>query len=57
MFPMMVYRYGTMFEWDLEWFDYLIVNDQDELEIALADGWYAGKPPKPDAAAARKGAK
>jgi len=40
----MLYKPGTMFEWDFEWFDYVIVNDQDEADIALADGWTFGKP-------------
>ena len=42
--PFMLFKPGTMFEWDAEWFDYVIVNDQDEADIALADGWVAHKP-------------
>lgn len=40
----MLYKFGTMFEWDREWFDYVIVADQDEADIALADGWSFTKP-------------
>jgi hypothetical protein len=42
--PAMLYKPGSMFEWDFEWFDYVIVNDQDELDAALADGWVSHKP-------------
>jgi len=40
----MLYKPGTMFEWDGEWFDYVIVTDSEEAEIALADGWVSHKP-------------
>lgn len=40
----MLYKPGTMFEWDHEWFDYVIVADQEEADIALADGWVPHKP-------------
>lgn len=40
----MAYRPGTMFQWDGEMFDYLIVSDDDEAEIAQADGWVFHKP-------------
>ena len=44
-FPAMLYKaYGSMLEWDGEMFDYVIVNDEEEAEIALADGWSVGKP-------------
>ena len=45
-FPAMAYKPGAMFEWDGETFDYVIVADQDELDIALSDGWVIGKPEK-----------
>jgi hypothetical protein len=44
-FPAMLYRRGSMFEWDGEMFDYLIVNDAEEVAEALDDGWCQGKPP------------
>lgn len=43
-FPAMLYKRGSSLEWDGEWFDSVVVNDQDELDIALADGWSIGKP-------------
>lgn len=44
-FPAMLYKAnGSMLEWDGEMFDYVIVNDQEEAEIALDDGWSIGKP-------------
>ena len=43
-FPAMLYKPGSMFEWDGEMFDYVIVNDEEEAEIALSDGWSVGKP-------------
>ena len=43
-FPLMLYKPGSMFRWDDEWFDYLIVADEDDLAPALADGWVADKP-------------
>lgn len=45
-FPAMLYRYGSMFDWDGEQFDYLIVGSQEEADAALADGWSVGKPEK-----------
>lgn len=50
-FPLMLYKPGTMFEWDGEWFDYVIVADQDEADIALADGWVPHKPTPAEEAA------
>lgn len=43
-FPLMLYKPGTMLEWDGELFDYVIVNDQEEADVALADGWSVEKP-------------
>lgn len=43
-FPCMVYKPGSMFLWDGELFDYLVLSDEEELAIALADGWSLGKP-------------
>jgi len=43
-FPATVYRYGSMFEWDKEWFDCLVVYDREELDSAVAGGWALGKP-------------
>jgi hypothetical protein len=43
-YPAMLYKSGDMFEWDGERFDYVIVNDQEEADIALADGWVPHKP-------------
>lgn len=40
----MAYKPGSMFAWDGEMFDYLIVADEEEAEIALADGWVFHKP-------------
>lgn len=42
--PAMLYKHGTEIEWDHEWFDTLVVTDDDELEAALKDGWSVGKP-------------
>lgn len=53
-FPAMLYKTGTMFEWDGGLFDYVIVADADEAEIALADGWVPHKPAE-DEAPARRG--
>lgn len=44
-FPFMLYKPGSMIEWDGEGFDYLVVDDVDELEAAKADGWSEGKEP------------
>jgi len=46
-FPAMLYKLGSMFEWDGEMFDYVIVNDEEEAEIAISDGWSVGKPSDP----------
>lgn len=43
-FPALLYKPGTAFEWDGEFFDYIEVADQEEADIALADGWVAHKP-------------
>lgn len=38
--PAMLYkRDGTMLEWEHKMFDTIIVTDEEEAEIALADGW------------------
>lgn len=50
-FPALLYKPGTMFEWDGEFFDYVEVNDEDEADIALADGWVAHKPTAEEEAA------
>jgi hypothetical protein len=50
-FPGMLYKPGSQFEWDGEWFDYVIVADKEELDIALGDGWVSHKP-TPDEEAA-----
>ena len=57
-YPAMGYKRGSMFEWDGEQFDYLIVADEEEAEIALADGWVFHKPtdePEPAKEPARRG--
>ena len=39
-FPLMLYRPdGSMLEWDGALWDTVIVNDEEEAEIALADGY------------------
>lgn len=43
-YPMMLYRHGSMFEWDGEMFDYIVVEDADEAKAAKADGYSAEKP-------------
>lgn len=43
-FPASLYKHGSTFLWDGETFDYVIVTDAEELEIALADGWVPHKP-------------
>ena len=43
-FPIMLYKFGSMIEWDGEKFDYVICADAEELEIAQADGWSIDKP-------------
>jgi hypothetical protein len=53
----MLYKPGSMFEWDLEWFDYVIVTDQEEADIALADGWVPHKPTVEEAAIAKEPAR
>jgi len=50
-YPAMLYKPGSMFRWDGEDFDYVIVNDQDEADIALADGWVPHKPTAEEEAA------
>jgi hypothetical protein len=47
--PAMLYKPGTEIEWDHEMFDTLVVNDDEELDAALANGWSVGKPEKPKA--------
>lgn len=54
----MCYKPGSMLEWDGEMFDYLIVGDEEEADIALADGWVFHKPtddPAPVKEPARRG--
>lgn len=48
-FPASVYKRGSTFLWDGELFDFLDVADEEELEIALADGWVPHKPVSADA--------
>lgn len=43
-YPASLYKRGSTFLWDGEMFDYVIVHDAEELEIALADGWVPHKP-------------
>lgn len=38
-FPMMLYRDGSEFAWDRRPTDTLIVNDAEEAEIAVLEGW------------------
>lgn len=45
-FPASLYKRGSAFLWDGEMFDYVNVHDEEELEIALADGWVPHKPEK-----------
>lgn len=37
--PCMLYKHGGDLEWDGKKFSTLIVADEEECEIALADGW------------------
>lgn len=51
-YPAALYkRDGTMLEWDGAMFDIIVINDPEEYEIALADGWLhpndASKKPDP----------
>lgn len=43
-FPASLYKRGSTFLWDGELFDSVNVADEEELEIALADGWVPHKP-------------
>lgn len=46
-YPAMLYKAdGSMFEWDGEMFDCLIVEDADAAKAALKNGWSIGKPEK-----------
>ena len=56
-YPAMLYKFGTMLEWDGERFDYVIVTDQEEADIAVADGWSFTKPvaAEPSTDAPRRG--
>lgn len=52
MFPRMIYRDGTAIEWEGLSLDTLVVADEAELSVALADGWRIdplaiGDAPKP----------
>lgn len=38
-YPLMLYREGSSFVWDGRQVDSLIVNDEDEEDAALAEGW------------------
>lgn len=38
-FPKMLYRDGSSFLWDRRSTDAVVVNDAEEQEIALSDGW------------------
>lgn len=53
-YPLMLYRDGSMLEWDGETYDYLIVNDADEAKAAKADGYSVAKPDKKAKAAKPK---
>lgn len=44
--PAMAYKPGSMFQWDGEMFDYLVVTTHKEMDAALADGWSFSKPPR-----------
>jgi hypothetical protein len=44
----MLHKLGTMFDWNGVQCDYVIVADEDEAEIALADNYQIGRP-DPDA--------
>jgi hypothetical protein len=46
-YPASLYKRGSTFLWDGELFDFIDVNDAEELEIALADGWVPHKPSDP----------
>jgi hypothetical protein len=49
-YPAMLYKAGgTMLLWDGEMFDHVVVNDEDELKAAKADGYSVGKPEAPKA--------
>ena len=52
--PAMLYKPGDEIEWDGKRFDTVVVTDDEELEIAMADGWLL---PKDALAAADKKAK
>ena len=39
-FPRMIYQVGTQEEMHGGRFDYIVVEDQDTLDMLLADGWY-----------------
>lgn len=43
-YPATLYKRGSAFLWDGEMFDFVNVHDDEELEIALADGWVPHKP-------------
>jgi hypothetical protein len=44
-YPAMLYKAdGTMLLWDGEMFDHVVVNDEDELKAAKADGYSVEKP-------------
>lgn len=58
--PAMLYkRDGTMLDWDGKMWDTIIVADEEDLEIALANGWQhpadAIKPDDDKPEAARRG--
>lgn len=40
----MLHKAGTMFDWNGVMCDYVIVADEDEAEIAMADGFVLGRP-------------
>lgn len=44
--PAMLYKHGSMIEWDGELFDYMVVEKDEDLDAALKAGWSPGKPPK-----------
>jgi hypothetical protein len=58
-YPLMLYKAGgSMFEWDGEMFDHLVIepgdNAEAETSAALKDGWSVGKPKGKSKAADRK---
>jgi len=55
MFPKMLYKDGTAFDWDGKGVDILTVSDEAEEQDALADGWRASRDPLDHDGDGRKG--